>query len=141
MYCIVQLPPAPLQLTEWAEKTVLSAACGAIVQGLLQRMVEKTNDTTVEKQPVRAIAQGQKARFTRTVQAAMRGAMRFGFVSGIFFGTELVMSIYRAKYDYYNATCGGLASGAFVGLSCTLLSSIIHECTGHVFFNVSQHAP
>ena len=88
------------------------------MQGLLQYMYEKrAGGGSVGSSPVLSRAQAEYTRDSlgRISQACLKGVLRFGGISALYFGTELAAGIYRAKRDYYNATCGGLVTGACSG--------------------------
>lgn len=89
------------------------------MQGLLQYIYEKKSG--VGSSPVLSRAQAEYTRDSlgRISQACLKGVLRFGGISALYFGTELAAGVYRAKRDYYNATCGGLVTGACSGALLT----------------------
>lgn len=116
----MQLPPAPIELLEWAERTLYFASMGGVAQGLLQYIYEKNGSSLGSSLKLsRAQAQYKRDSLGRISHACLKGVMRFGSISALYFGAELASGIYRAKRDYYNATYGGMVSGAFSGALLT----------------------
>jgi len=112
----LQLPPAPIELIEWAERTLYFASMGGVAQGMLQYVYEKRGGGVGTPEVLsRAQAEYKRDSLGRISQACLRGVLRFGGISALYFGTELAAGIYRARRDYYNATYGGLVTGACSG--------------------------
>lgn len=118
------MPPAPEQLVEVSKYTLSSAAAGAVLQALMQYIVERRRgplrppqEGMKKKDALTAMAAEQRRRIEQVLRAALKGGMRVGSVSALFFSVQLGTSIYRARQDYYNATCGGMAAGGLMGIS------------------------
>lgn len=93
------------------------------MQGMMQYMYERRHRGMHDGKGTftRAQAEYKRDSLGRISQSCLKGVMRFGGISALYFGAELAAGIYRARRDYYNATCGGLAAGASAGASCALI--------------------
>lgn len=116
----MQLPPAPMELIEWSERVLYFASMGGVAQGVLQYVYEKRGGG-VGSSPVVSRAHATYARDSlgRISQACLKGVLRFGGISALYFGTELAVGVYRARRDYHNAMYGGLVTGACSGAVLT----------------------
>jgi len=115
----------PQELGEWAQDTTVAAFAGTLLGGFQQWRHERSagpiqppENAPTKAHAARAMAEEQTQRLLRVVNASVKGTARFGALAGVFYGTHLMSSVWRARHDFYNAAFGGLAAGALLGLSC-----------------------
>lgn len=122
----------PRELAEWAQDTLLVTFGGLILTGIKQWLEERSAspinppNTLSKAHAARAMAEEQTQRLLRISNAAVRGSLQFGSLGALFYGVQLMSSIYRGQHDFYNAVHGGMAAGALLGMSCTLFCFVLY---------------
>lgn len=118
------MPPAPLALVEWAQDTSLALAVGVLLGGIRQWREERSagpinassSNFPTRAHAARAAAETQTQRLLRIANASVRTGIRFGGLAALFYGAQLVTSIYRDREDFYNTMMGGVVAGTGLGL-------------------------
>ena len=114
-----QVPPPPTELVESTQNTAYAALSGMMF-GLIRQMYHERSygpvQGSIDASKPRASREEQLLRVLRVADAGAGSSLRFGVLAALFYGTQLLVGIYRGQRDYYNTSVAGIAAGTLLGL-------------------------
>ncbi|GAB4814544.1 hypothetical protein N2152v2_001590 [Parachlorella kessleri] len=125
---LLQLPPVPEELKEWAQDTTLATFAGMLLGGMQQWLEERRagpiaapTGAPTKAHAARAIAEEQTQRLARISNSTLKGGVRVGGLAAVFYAVQMLSGIYRSRHDFHDTAYGGMAAGALLGYSWILI--------------------
>ncbi|CAL8462070.1 g1601 [Coccomyxa elongata] len=116
------VPEVPAELKEWAENTAMGTLAGMLYCGGRQFLQNRREGSykppqggLSSAQMARLIAEENTRRLIRLGNETLRGGLRFGALTGLFFGVQLLSSIARNKRDMQDTVNAALVTGGLFG--------------------------
>ncbi|KAK9906560.1 hypothetical protein WJX75_004165 [Coccomyxa subellipsoidea] len=116
------VPEVPAELKEWAENTAMGSLAGMLycggrqfAQNRKEGLYRPPQGGLSPAQVARLIAEENTRRLIRLGNETLKGGLRFGALTGLFFGVQLLSSIARDRRDMQDTVNAALVTGGLFG--------------------------